>query len=81
MIPENTALVFLPPYSPELKPAELAWLNMKRKTTNTIYKTMEELKLKLNETVKKLITEKFIKNYAVLTVFLSELDCYISKLN
>jgi transposase len=27
IIPENIALVFLPPYSPELNPAELVWLN------------------------------------------------------
>jgi transposase len=45
------ALVFLPPYSPELNPAELVWLNMKRKTTNKIYKKMEELKLKIEEIV------------------------------
>ena len=62
IIPENIALIFLPPYSPELNPAELVWLNMKRKTTNKIYKTMEELKLKLDEIVKELITQEFIKN-------------------
>ncbi|NJS17107.1 MAG: hypothetical protein HC787_10450 [Nostocaceae cyanobacterium CSU_2_110] len=37
-IPENISLIFLPPYSPELNPAELVWLNMKRKTTNIIIK-------------------------------------------
>jgi transposase len=62
IIPQNIALIFLPPYSLELNPAELVWLNMKRKTTNKIYKTMEELKLKLDEIVKELITEKFIKD-------------------
>lgn len=61
-IPKNIALVFLPPYSPELNPAELVWLNMKRKLTNKIYNTMEELKLNLNEIVKEMITENFIKN-------------------
>ncbi|KAB1158233.1 hypothetical protein F6464_00605 [Flavobacterium luteum] len=30
--------MFLMPYSPELNPAEFVWLNMKRKTTNKIYK-------------------------------------------
>jgi len=62
IIPQNIALVFLPPYSPELNPAELVWLNMKRKMTNIIYKTMEELKLKIDEIVKELITEEFIKS-------------------
>ncbi|WP_432419565.1 transposase [Flavobacterium marginilacus] len=48
IIPENIILIFLPPYSPELNPAELVWLNMKRKTTNKIYKIMEEFKIQLD---------------------------------
>ena len=71
IIPENIALIFLPPYSPELNPAEIVWLNMKRKTTNKIYKTMEELKLKLDEIVEELITEKFIKNLCSFDYFFS----------
>lgn len=59
-IPNNMVLLFLPPYSPELNPAELVWLNIKRKMTNKIYKTMEDLKTELDIIVKKLITEKFI---------------------
>jgi transposase len=62
VIPQNIALVFLPPYSPELNPAELVWLNIKRKTTNKVYKTMEELKLKIDEIAKEVINEKLIKN-------------------
>ena len=61
-IPKNIKLVFLPPYSPELNPAELVWLNMKRKITNKVNKTMQELKLKIDEIVKELLTTKFIKN-------------------
>ena len=49
VVPQNIALVFLPPYCTELNPAELVWLNMKRKTTNRIYKTMEDLKIRLDE--------------------------------
>ena len=62
LIPNNIKLVFLPPYSPELNPAELVWLNMKRKITNKVYKTMEELKIKINQIVIELLTDKFIKN-------------------
>ena len=61
-IPKNIKLVFLPPYSPELNPAELVWLNMKRKITNKVYKTMEELKIKIEQIVKELLTTKFIEN-------------------
>lgn len=60
IIPENIGLLFLPPYSPELNPAELVWLNMKRKTTNKIYKTMEELKNAINDITENMITKEFI---------------------
>ena len=59
-IPENISLIFLPPYSPELNPAELVWLNMKRKTTNIIYKTMEDLKQAINDINENMINPKFI---------------------
>ena len=61
-IPKNIALLFLPPYSPELNPAELVWLQMKRKMTNKIYKTMEELKLELDKISETLFTKDFIKS-------------------
>lgn len=59
-IPKNISLIFLPPYSPELNPAELVWLNMKRKTTNIIYKTMEDLKQEINDINQNMINPKFI---------------------
>ena len=33
-IPENIELLFLPPYSPELNPAEKMWAKFKRAFTN-----------------------------------------------
>ncbi len=42
-IPENIALLFLPPYSPELNPAENIWAILKRKFTNRLYNTLEEV--------------------------------------
>ena len=42
-IPSNIALVFLPPYSPELNPAEKIWAKFKRDFTNRIFKTLDEL--------------------------------------
>lgn len=68
-ISKSIALVFLPPYSPELNPAELVWLNMKRKLTNKIFKTMDDLKLELNQIVKTMITETFIKNLCGFSYF------------
>lgn len=69
IIPKNIFLLFLPPYSPELNPAELVWLNMKRKTTNVIYKTMDELKEEINKIVKNMMNEEYIKKLCTFSYF------------
>ena len=42
-IPENIALVFLPPYSPELNPAEKMWAKYKRQFSNLLFDSLEKL--------------------------------------
>ena len=42
-IPDNIKLVFLPPYSPELNPAEKIWARFKRAFTNKLFKSLEEV--------------------------------------
>ena len=42
-IPGNIALVFLPPYSPELNPAEKMWEMMKDDFTGKLFKNLELL--------------------------------------
>ena len=42
-IPNNIILVFLPPYSPELNPAEKVWGKLKLDFTNRLFKTLDEL--------------------------------------
>ena len=42
-IPKNIALLFLPPYSPELNPAEKMWAAYKRTFTNRLYKSLNDL--------------------------------------
>ncbi|MDP4238278.1 MAG: transposase, partial [Bacteroidota bacterium] len=37
------ALVFLPPYSPELNPAEKMWAKYKRQFTNLVFDSLEKL--------------------------------------
>lgn len=39
--PENIALLFIPPYSPELNPAEKIWWKMKRAFTGKFHKTLD----------------------------------------
>ncbi|WP_100433202.1 transposase [Flavobacterium sp. 1] len=63
------ALAFLPPYSPELSPSELVWFNIKRKLTNKIFKTMDDLKFELNQIVKTMITKSFTKNLCGFSYF------------
>jgi len=54
-IPANIILIFLPPYSPELNPAEKIWAKFKRQFTNQFFKTMSELEAfvcKISKTLK-----------------------------
>lgn len=43
IIPENICLVFLPPYSPELNPAEKIWAKFKRDFTNRLFENLDAL--------------------------------------
>ena len=66
LIPENIKLIFLPPYSPELNPAEKMWQYMKRKFTNLLHHSLEELSLFIANTIDSLQKDQIqsICNYA-----------------
>ena len=57
VIPHNITLLFLPPYSPELNPAEKVWQHFKRKFTNKHYKTLDEISEFFAETTHSLTPE------------------------
>ena len=57
VMPENIALVFLPPYSPELNPAEKIWWTIKRAFTGKVFSSLESLSEFLEKEVKKLSLE------------------------
>ena len=43
-IPANVSILLLPPYSPELNPAELIWRQLRqRKLSNRLYPTIDDL--------------------------------------
>jgi transposase len=42
-IPKNIALIFLPPYSPELNPAEKMWAKYKREFSNLLFESLDKL--------------------------------------
>jgi len=60
-VPENIVLIFLPPYSPELNPAEKMWQKIKRSFTNRTFKTLTDVELFICEQAK-LITEDVVKS-------------------
>lgn len=43
-IPDNMALLFLPPYSPELNPIERFWQHLKKQVAFPLFETLEQLK-------------------------------------
>jgi len=51
VLPHNIALLFLPPYCPELNPAEKIWRHLKDYLANTVFKTLDELSDKLNNII------------------------------
>lgn len=60
IIPENIGLIFLPPYSPELNPAEKIWAILKRKFTNKFFKSLEDVSQFITESIADL-TESAVK--------------------
>ena len=54
IIPENIILIFLPPYSPELNPAEKIWAKFKRDFSNKLFKTLDQLDQYICDLVNKL---------------------------
>ena len=60
VIADNIILIFLPPYSPELNPAEKIWWSFKRQFTNNLFYNLNDLEnyvcslcIQLNKTIVK----------------------------
>lgn len=72
-IPANICLVFLPPYSPELNPAEKMWAILKRNFTNQFFKTLEDVGEFIANSIKTLSSEQIIKTCNYEYAFCSEI--------
>ena len=57
IIPPNIKLLFIPPYSPELNPAEKIWWRMKRAFTGKLHKSLDEVSEFIIDQVNKLTNE------------------------
>lgn len=72
-IPENICLVFLPPYSPELNPAEKMWAILKRNFTNQLFENLDQISEFITNTIKTLSPEQIIKTSNYEYAFVSEI--------
>jgi transposase len=66
IIPPNVCILFLPPYSPELNPAEAIWKRIKRAFSNQVYTTLEDVSNFLDEQVE-LLTKDIVKSTCTFT--------------
>ena len=64
-VPENIALLFIPPYSPELNPAEKIWWKMKRAFSGKLHKSLDNVSEFITDQVARLTNQqvKSISNY------------------
>lgn len=68
-IPENIVLIFLPPYSPELNPAEKIWANLKRKFTNQLFSSLNQLSDFIESAIKTITSDMVISTCSFQYVF------------
>ncbi len=61
VIPDNIVLLFIPPYSPELNPAEKIWWKFKRAFSGKLHKTLENVSEFITSQVNNL-EEKTVKS-------------------
>jgi transposase len=70
MIPPNIGLIFLPPYSPELNPAEQIWRILKKTICNKAFTSLDALSDFLCATIQKTITIDSVKSVTGYQFFL-----------
>lgn len=68
IIPNNIALLFIPPYSPELNPAECMWRYIKGKIANRIFESLNNLSDSLAEIINDL-NNKIVKSITGWTLY------------
>jgi transposase len=64
VIPENIALIFLPPFCPELNPEEKIWAQLKRNFTNRLFYTLDQLSVFIQDATNTLSKKDIISTRA-----------------
>lgn len=74
VIPHNVAFIFLPPYSPELNPAEKMWRYFKDRVSMIAYQSLDMLQQQLSDVTKQ-ITCDLIKSICGNEFYKSTFKC------
>jgi transposase len=61
-IPDNIKLIRIPPYSPELNPAEKIWAYIKQHCKNKVFGNLDKVKIWLHQFIKKSLSKELIKS-------------------
>jgi transposase len=64
IVPDNIGLLFIPPYSPELNPAEKIWRYFKDEIATEVFKTLDDLSDRLATLVNNLSQDHIIATTA-----------------
>lgn len=72
-IPPNIALLFLPPYSPELNPAEKIWWKLKRAFSNLLITSLEEISEFITQAIQ-IFTPEIVKGICGFEYIFSSLN-------
>jgi transposase len=72
IVHNNIILIFLPPHSSELNPAEKIWQQYKRMFTNQFFKTLDQLEVFVSNLTKSLPKKNIISICAYSYIFLNQ---------
>jgi transposase len=72
IIPDNITLIFLPPYSPELNPAEKIWQEIKKRLVLKTFKSLKELQSELDTIINSFLTVDAIKSITGFSLYQSQ---------
>lgn len=70
-LPDNIVLIFLPPYSPELNPAEKIWWTIKKEICMKSFDTIRQLQNELTKIIKTVLPKEKIKTITGFKLYLS----------
>ena len=73
VIPGNISLIFLPPYSPELNPAEKIWAKFKRAFTNKWFSNLEQVEIFINSSIASITSKEIISICSFSYIFLDKI--------